>query len=234
MKPPVLPSREEVTALARQQYDDRGVAKACANCIHWVREQQFCPINNKMSPAFMTCAKHESELTHIVNTAMKVLEIEATESKKIEYLLSTALSLADMTMTVLGDLETRIKKQRDREKDSRGKSALKKDLNLCEELDSAYEKIAEHIGKIEQQYNFYVQPQFNRAFKRDDGKYDVENHDKFKSDVGEFVKVLLKYCRGCFLNEGNVTKVFDCLDSLKNDQYFPLTEKDIEHYTVKI
>ena len=49
---------------------------------------------------------------------------------------------------LLDDLETRIKKQRDREKDSRGKSALKKDLNLCEELDKEYPQygIAKHKG----------------------------------------------------------------------------------------
>lgn len=234
MKPPVLPSRDEIMALAKEQYTERNEPKACSNCIHWDRNTTYCPINKKTSPAFMTCARHDTELNNIVDIAMRALEFEATESKKIEYLLSTALSLADMTMTVMGDLEVRIKKQRAREKDSRGKSALKKDLNLCETVDGAYNKIAELIGKIEQQYNFYVQPQFDKAFKTKDGKYDVENHDKFKSDIGEFVKVLLKYCKGCFMNDKNVVKVFDCLNGLENDQYFPLTEQDINHYSVKL
>lgn len=158
---------------------------------------------------------------------------DATENKKIEYLLSTGLALADMTIKVMADVETRVMKQREKEPDQRIRGYLKKDLDMCDEIQNAYKTIKDKIHEIEQQFNFYVQRYFDKAFKTE-GKFNEVNHTKFHSDTGEFIQVLLKYQRACYLNEDNVNAIFDFVDSLSNDQYFPLTSKDIAHYDVKM
>ena len=235
MKPPVLPTDKEIEALIQEQMGKRAdVPSTCANCVRWIKEVQFCPVNNKVSPFYMTCNHHKHEVTQIIELTKKNLLEELTECKKIEYLMSIALSLAEMTVTVAHDVEARVEKQRKREKDKESRAALRHDLNLCDALNDVYSKIAEHMRQIERDYNYYIQPYFTKAFTGKEGKYDVENSDKFTSDKGEFIELLLKYCKACFLNEENVTKVFDCLDSLKNDQYFPLTEKDMNHYHVTL
>lgn len=235
MKPPVLPSDSEIEALVRAELAKRDDApKACVNCSHWFREEKFCPINRKRTEAFMFCNHHIGEVDALVQITKRHLLEDATENKKIEYLLSTALSLAEMTVTMMHDVEARIKRQRAKEKDKRDRGALKKDLNLCADIEGAYDKIAEFLRKAEQQYDFYVQPHFTAAFTKKDGEYNIKDSDNFNHDKGEFIQMLLKYCKGCFLNEENSEKVFACLDSLENDQYFPLTEKDIDHYKVRL
>lgn len=235
MKPPVLPTDKEIEALIREQIGKRtDVPKTCANCVRWIEKVQFYPVNNKVSPFYMTCGHHKSEVSQIVELTKKNLLEELTECKKIEYLMSLALSLAEMTVTVAHDVEARVQKQKKREKDKDSRCALRKDLDLCDALSDVYSNIAEHMRQIERDYNFYIQPFFTRAFTDKDGKYDVENSDKFTSDKGEFIELLLKYSKVCFLNEENVVTVFDCLDGLHNDQYFPLTEKDMRHFHVNI
>ena len=235
MKAPVLPTDKEIEALIQEQMGKRNdVPKSCSNCVKWIKDISYCPVNNKVSPFYMTCTHHKSEVSHIIELTKKNLLEELTECKKIEYLMSVALSLSEMTTTVVQDVETRVKKQRDSRKEKDDKSALKKDLNLCEAMLTAFENIAENLRKIERDYNYYVQPYINRAFTERDGTYDADNSDKFSSDKGEFIEMLLKYHKGCFLNDANAKKVFECLDSLENDQYFPLTEKDMNHYHVEI
>lgn len=233
MRPPEIPSRAEVEALVRQQYEEKNVAKACINCVHWIKEHSFCPKLNKTSPAFMCCHLHESEITHIVNSAMEHLMKEATEEKKIQYLQSAAFSYADMTMKVIADIERRIKKQREREKDSRIKNLLKRDLNMCEAFKNAYAEIKKKIHEIEQQYEWYVMPYFNLAFKKD-GEYNELEGDLFNSDTGEFIVNNLEYQRCCYLNQDNVQSIRNHMAGLKNDHYFPLDDKDINHYNVTI
>lgn len=234
MKPPVIPSDAEIEKEVREQLAKRDDApKCCANCVKWIREAQFCPVNRKQSPAFMTCNYHESEIRNLVEITKRILMQEATENKKIEYLLSTGLAFADMTIKVIADVEKRVKKQREKETDPRVKSFLKKDMNLCEEVSNAYEIIKTKIHEIEQQFNFYVQPYFDKAFKHE-GNYDIENSDKFNSDTGEFIINNLEYQRCCFLNEDNVRAIANFMAGLKNDQYFPLTKKDIAHYNVEM
>lgn len=232
MKPPVIPTDKEIEELIRQQYAKRDDApKCCGNCSNWIKEAQFCPINRKQSPAYMTCQHHKTEVKNLIEITKRFLLEDATENKKIEYLLSTALAFADMTMKVMADVESRVKKQREKETDPRIKSYLKKDLDLCEEVEGAYGEIAKKIHEIEQQFEWYVQPYFNKAFRKD-GDFDEENHTKFHSDTGEFIVNNLEYQKACFLNEDNVRAIRDFQRSLTNDQYFPLTEKDINHYNV--
>ena len=233
MRPPEIPSRAEVEALVRTQYEEKNVAKACLNCVHWIKEHSFCPKLNKTSPAFMCCHLHESEITHIVNSAMEHLMKEATEEKKIQYLQSAAFSYADMTMKVIADIERRIKKQREREEDSRIKNLLKRDLNMCEAFKNAYAEIKKKIHEIEQQYEWYVMPYFNLAFKKD-GEYNELEGDLFNSDTGEFIVNNLEYQRCCYLNQDNVRSIRNHMAGLKNDHYFPLDDKDINHYNVII
>lgn len=233
MRPPEIPSRAEVEALVRQQYEEKNVAKACLNCVHWIKEHSFCPKLNKTSPAFMCCHLHESEITHIVNSAMEHLMKEATEEKKIQYLLSAAFSYADMTMKVMADIERRIKKQRKREEDSRTKNLLKRDLNMCEAFKNAYAEIKKKIHEIEQQYEWYVMPYFNLAFKKD-GEYNELEGDLFNSDTGVFIVNNLEYQRCCYLNQDNARSIRNHMAGLKNDHYFPLDDKDINHYNVII
>lgn len=235
MKPPVLPSDSEIEALVRAELAKRNDApRACVNCSHWFREERFCPINRKRTEAFMLCNHHKDEVDALVEITKRRLLEDATESKKIDYLLSTALSLAEMTVTMIHDVEKRLKKQRSKEEDKLNRVLLKRDLNLCEDLEGAYSNIAEFLRKAEQQYVFYVQPHFDDAFTKKNGEYNIKDSDNFNHDKGEFIQMLLKYCKGCFLNEENSQKVFACLDSLENDQYFPLTEKDIDHYKVRL
>lgn len=234
MKPPVIPTDREIEELIRQQYAKRDNApKCCGNCANWIREASYCPINRKQSPAFMTCNYHKAEVKNLIEITKRFLLEDATENKKIEYLTSTALAFADMTMKVMADVESRVKKQREKETDPRIKSLLKKDLDMCEKVEEAYKTIAEKIHEIEQQFEWYVQPYFNMAFKKD-GKFDEENHTKFHSDTGEFIINNLEYQRVCFLNEDNVRAIREFTASLHNDQYFPLNDKDINHYNVEM
>lgn len=238
MEAPVLPSDKELEELIRQTQesipDFKKVPKACMNCMNWIPEVTYCPINDKLSPGYMVCNHHKSKVQHLVEIIKKRMLEDATENKKIEYLLSVALSLAEMTAKVFTNVESRVKKMRDAEKDSLTRSALKKDLDLCETMEDAYDNIAESLREAEKQYNLYVLPHYAKAFKTKDGKFDVVNSDKFTSDSGEFIEMLLKYHKGCFLNDANSKKVFDCLDGLENDQYFPLTEKDMNQFHVEI
>jgi hypothetical protein len=233
MRPPELPSRAEVEALVRQQYEERDVAKACANCSHWIREYSFCPILNKTSPAFMHCNQHESEVSHIVNVTMRNMLEDATECKKIQYLQSAGYAYADMTMKVLADMERRVDKQREASNDSRERNLLKRDLTMCENFEKAYGVIKEKIREIEQQYEWYIMPYFNLAFT-DGGKYNETDSDLFNSDTGEFIINNLEYQRCCYKNEENAQKINEFMSNLKNDQYFPLDNDDINHYSVKI
>ena len=238
MKAPILPSDKEIEKMVRDAQesipDFQKMPKACANCVRWIPELMYCPALDKQSPGYMVCGRHMSKVQHLVEIIKKKMLEDATENKKIEYLLSVALSLAEMTVKVFTNVESRVKKMRDAEKDSVTRSGLKKDLDLCEKLENAYEEIAKCLRDAEKQYDMYVLPHYAYAFKTEDGKYDVENSDKFNSDSGEFIEMLLKYHRGCFLNEANTKIVFDCLDSLENDQYFPLTDCDINHFHVEI
>lgn len=233
MKPPEIPSRAEIEALVKQQYNNKKVPKACANCNHWIKEYTFCPKLNKTSPAYMTCHLHESKIDHFVNATMKFLLDDATENKKIEYLLSAGLACADMTMKIFSDIEKRVEKKREGETEKRERYLLKKDINMCEDINNAYEVIAEKFHEIDEQFYTLVQPYFNRVFRKD-GKYDTENDDKFNSDTGEFIILLLKYIKKCYKNDINSKSVHQHIDSLDNDQYCPLDDKDINHYNVTI
>lgn len=234
MKPPVIPTDKEIEELIQQQYAKKNDApKCCGNCAEWIREASYCPINRKQSPAFMTCQHHKSEVKNLIELTKRFLLEDATENKKIEYLLSTALAFADMTMKVIADVESRVKKQRDKEPDPRVKSFLKKDLDMCDSIEDAYGVIKDKIHEIEQQFEWYVQPYFTMAFKKE-GKFDEENHTKFHSDTGEFIINNLEYQQCCFLNEDNVKAIREFYATLKNDQYFPLTKKDIYHYNVEM
>lgn len=234
MRPPEKPNRAKVEARVREQYEERNVAKACANCVHWVREHSFCPKLNKMSPAYMNCHLHESEISHIVNAAMQHLMEEATEEKKIQYLQSAAFAYADMTMKVMADIERRVKRQREKETDSKVRSLLKRDLNMCEAFEKAYGVIKDKIKEIEKQYEWYVMPYFNLAFKKKDGKYNYEESDLFNSDTGEFIMNNLEYQRCCYQNQENVLSIRNYMKGLKNDHYFPLDDNDINHYNVEL
>ena len=181
----------------------------------------------------MTCQHHKNEVKNLIEITKRFLLEDATENKKIEYLLSTALAFADMTMKVIADVESRVKKQRDKEPDPRVKSFLKKDLDMCDSIEDAYGVIKDKIHEIEQQFEWYVQPYFTMAFKKE-GKFDEENHTKFHSDTGEFIINNLEYQQCCFLNEDNVKAIREFYATLKNDQYFPLTKKDIYHYNVEM
>lgn len=233
MKPPQIPSDKEIEALAQEMVGARDDApKMCANCSSWIREASFCPVNNKVSPGYMTCMHHRTRLDEVIRIARNYLMRHAVENKKIELILSVALSCANMTMALMADVERRVKAQRKEEKDSRDRNLLKKDLDMCDSIENAYDNIAELIRQIEQQFDFYVQPHYNRVFSKD-GKYDVENLDKFSSDTGEFIEVLLKYVRVAYKNPGNVETMHRTLDSLENDQYYPLEKSDIRHFRLK-
>lgn len=238
MKPPVIPTDKEIEELIRETQknipDYQKVPKSCGNCNRYISELQYCPLHDKRYAAFMVCNNHQSKVQHLIERVRSRMLENATENKKIEYLISIALSFSEMAISVTQDAEARIKKQRDEEEDSVTKSALKKDLNLCEALETAYTNIAENLRKIDRDYCYYIAPYMKKAFTKKDGTYDVVNNDKFTSDQGEFIELILKYNKACFLNEKNSNLVFGLLDSLENDQYFPFNEKDMNHYHIEI
>lgn len=233
MRPPQIPSDKEIEALALQMLEDKQDApKMCSNCTNWIDTAAYCPINKKMTMAYMTCSHHRTKLDEVIRIAKNSLMRHEVENKKIELILSAAWSCANMTMVLMADAERRVKAQRDVETDSRDRNLLKKDLDMCQTVEKAYDKITELIRKIEQQFDFYVQPYYNKVFSKD-GKYDVENLDKFSSDTGEFIELLLEYIRVAYKNTDNMEAVHSFLHSLKNDQYYPLEENDIKHYRLK-
>lgn len=230
MKPPQIPSDKEIEALAIEIMGEKDDSpKMCANCSNWLKEATYCPTNKLTTLGYMTCAHHKPKMDEVIRIAKNYLMQHAEENKKIELILSAALSCANMTMTLMADAERRVKAQREAESDARDRSLLKKDLDLCESIGKAYGKIAELIRQIEQQFDFYVQPHYNKVFSKN-GKYDVENMDKFSSDTGEFIEVLLKYIKVSYKNTENMEAVHNLLDSLENNQYFPLEKNDIKHY----
>ena len=237
MKPPVLPSDKEIEELVRETQknlpDFKNAPKACVNCASWIPEYQYCPINDKQSPGYMVCNHHKTIVKHLVEIAKKNLLWDATECKKIQYLMSSAFAYADMTMKVIADMERRVNKQREGSTDGRERNLLKRDTDMCEAFEGAFKVIKQKIREIEQQYEWYVQPYFNKAFKDEEG-YDTKNGDLFNSDTGEFIINNLVYQRCCYKNEENTKKIAEFMSSLKNDQYFPLTDKDISHYSVKL
>ena len=218
----------------------------CYFCTKYERASGYCDITKmKMSPFIRGCngrffISREEELVHKVTTELREEELECD---KIENLLALLVTTLGSATCFNEDLSVRLKKLRKKQKDSKTKSLLKKDLEMTEDIQFALSNIEEitqsmeeqmqgYVEKIEQQYRMYIEPHVNMLFKKN-GKWDVKRGDGYLNNQFEICRVIAKFVKGCIGNEENSNKVFNMLDGLQNDSYYALTHQDLEHYKFK-
>lgn len=218
----------------------------CYFCTRYDRATSYCSVTKmKMAPFIRGCngkffISREEEIVYKVK---QELNEEKAECDKIENLLALLVTTLGSAQCFCEDLSTRLTKLRKKQKDSKQKSLLKKDLEMTDDVKFALSNIEEitesmeaqmqeYVEKIEQQYRMYIEPHVNRMFKKD-GKWDVKKGDNYLNNQFEICRVIAKFVKGCIGNEENSSKVFKMLDELHNDFYYALTHQDLEHYKFK-
>ena len=228
---------KQITQEAAEMYalkvcDVKKVARACANCVRWDAKETKCGDSGKLTPAYMVCRTHEFRTEQIANAAIEFLEKQQKEADKIENLLALALTAANTTTCFIEDLETRVRRLYDSEKDKDIRRLLRKDLDMADSMKKAFADIEEFLVKIERRYRFYVLPHVMRIFTKG-GKFDGELSDGHLNNAMEFGRLLMLYTMKCLDNKENDDAVFAMLHSLENNSDYALTEKDAEHYRLK-
>lgn len=218
----------------------------CYFCTKYDRASGYCEFTRmKMAPFIRGCngrffLGREEELVYKVKNE---LSEEKADCDKIENLLALVVTTLGSATCFCEDLSVRLTKLRKKQKDSKQKSLLKKDLEMTEDIQFALsnieeitksmeEQLQEHVEKIEQQYRMYIDPHVNKLFK-DKGKWDVRRGDNYLNNQFEICRVIGKFVKGCIGNEENSDKVFKMLDELQNNTPYALTHKDLEHYKFK-
>lgn len=234
-----IPTDEQIRAELHKTLASDQKLKCCANCVHYSQVSGHCRKTDKTFPRYMyACRHYETAEEQLIAKAREELKAQARECEKVEFLLAMALTSANMTTLFIEDFERRVKAVHRREKERTTRGHLRKDLDLAEEMDGAMKKIGDMLGKIEQQYRFYIQEHLDKIFKRE-GVYNAEGHDQFAADAGEFAVFLLEMARVAHHNPGNMDKVYAYMQELKNAETdglhvaFCLEDKDIRHYRLK-
>ena len=225
-------SIEELKAGVNMMMERMNVARACENCCLWNPRESKCTRTNSITMKFMFCPSHEFETESIARKAQRDLEEQLEESKKIEALLALSATTACSTTCFIEDMERKMKRFYKAEKDKRTKSLLKKDLDMAEQMDKAFEQIEYHLKEIEKQYNFYVQPWIDKLFS-ENGKLAVDKSDAHLNNSFEICRLLGKFVKACIGHKENYDAVFELLDKLENPAPYPLTDKDFDHYKLQ-
>lgn len=234
-----IPTDEQIRQEIHQTIEANPKFKQCINCIHYNRVTSMCDEKHmKMYPYVPGCNSYDTAEELLLRKAKEELTAQARECEKIEFLLAMALTSANMTSLIIEDFERRVKTVYKREKGKEKAGHLRKDLDLAEQMDKAMKRIEGFLEKIEQQYRFYIQSHLDKIFKKE-GVYNVEAHDQFHSDAGEFATFLLEMARVAHHNQSNADKVYEFMHTLRNlnvkdeDNTFCLDDKDIAHYRLK-
>lgn len=99
-----------------------------------------------------------------------------------------------------------------------------------------YDKVTFHLGYAKNRPSMTFA--LDKIFKKE-GVYNVEAHDQFHSDAGEFATYLLEMARVAHHNQSNADKVYEFMHTLRNlnvkdeDNTFCLDDEDIKHYRLK-
>ena len=218
----------------------------CNNCKHYDRATSVCEVNRfKRAPFVRGCngiyfLAREEELVH---KAKKEIQSERDDCEKIENLYALLVTMFAAAGCFGEDMHSRLTKLRAKQKDKKQRSLLRKDIDMCEDLQRALDRISDitdsmaetmqkSLDEIDQQYRMYVEPYVNRLFSKN-GKWDVDRGDGFLNNQFEICRLVGKFVKGCICNEKNYRIVFGLLDSLENDHPYGLTHEDLDHYKLK-
>lgn len=234
-----IPTDEQIREELHQTLNKDPKLKCCANCIHYNLVNGYCDVCNKVFPKVMYgCSRYLTAEEMLIVKARNELIAQARECEKIEFLLAMALTSANMTTLFIEDFERRVKAVHKKEKERTTKGHLRKDLDLADQMKGAFKRIYDFLAKIEQQYRFYIQSHLDKIFKKE-GVYNVEGHDQFHSDAGEFATLLLEFARIAHHNKDNADEIYERMQQMRNynpskeDNTFCLDDKDIAHYRLK-
>lgn len=217
---------EEIAKMAKIAMD-KTTARMCANCTQWDRKNGRCGEKGIVTQGVLVCPSHEFETEKIVRTTEHLLKQHEQDCRKAENVMAMGLVLSNTVSCIMVDLEKRVKELRTQEKETRVLSLLRKDLDVAEQVESAFETIEEKLKEIDKQFKFYIQPHINR-FASTKGKFDAERYDNVEFNSYDFEELLYKFVKKCLHNEANYNKVFALLDSLENDYPYAMEYKDIE------
>lgn len=236
---PTIPTDEQIREELHQTLKNDPRLKCCANCVHYSLVNGYCDVCDKAFPKYMYGCKHYITAEEkLIAKAREELKAQARECEKIEFLLAMALTSANMTTLFIEDFERRVKSVHNREKERTTRGHLRKDLDLADQMKKAMKNIQSFLDKIEQQYRFYIQSHLDKIFKKE-GVYNVEGHDQFHSDAGEFATLLLEFVRIAHHNKDNADEIYERMQQMRNynvsgkDITFCLEDKDIAHYRLK-
>lgn len=218
----------------------------CYNCKHYDRATSECEVNHfKMAPFVRGCngkyfLTREEEMLYKAKTE---LQKEEDDCEKIENLLALVVTTIGAAQCFGEDLNRRLRKMRQNQKDKKQRSGLRKDIDMIEEVSKALERIGEILdsmadtmqGKMEEidsQFSMYIDHYINRLFMKQ-GKWDEKRGTGYLNNQFEISRLIGKFVKGCIGNEENNRKVFELLDSLDNDNPYGLTHEDLDHYKLK-
>lgn len=257
-----IPTDEQLLQEIRQTIAENPKFKQCINCANFSRVTSDCAcLNMKVYPYTLYCAGkfYVTAEENLLIKAKRELQTQARECEKIDFLLAMALTSANMTTLFIEDFESRVRAIHKREKGKAEARALRKDLDLAESMDAAFDKIGKHLqvisekysamfanylaeiedalGKIESQYRHYIQSHIDKLFTKE-GKYNGEAYDQFQADAGEFAMFLLELARVAHRNKDNADEVYKFMYSLPNtaggeENSFCLDEKEVRRYRMK-
>lgn len=260
-----IPTEEQLRKEIREMLKANPKFKQCINCMHFNHVTQDCAkVGRKVLPYVPACTYYDTNEEKLLRETIRELHAQARECEKIEFLLAMALTSANMTTLFIEDFERRVRAAYRREKakkDTRREAALlKKDLDLAEQMDGAFDRITafleklkdgyhdtikgyvggigEDLEKIDAQYRHYIQSHVDKIFKKT-GEYNVDASDNFQSDAGEFATLLLEFARIAHHNKENADKVYKVMADMTNEKSdglpntFCLDNKDIAHYRMK-
>lgn len=239
-----IPSDEQLRKEIRETVKANPQFCMCINCVHYHKLTRECEVHKRMMLPYVparNCASYEANEEMLLREATKELHALASECEKIEFLLAMALTSANTTTLFIEDMDRRVKAAYRREKAKKDRrreaSALKKDCDLAEQMDGAFDKISQFlenmresyfecisqfIEKIEKdmedidaQYRHYIQTHVDKIFKKT-GEYNDEANSNFNSDAGQFAMVQAEFARVAHHNLQNADDVFAFMEGMEN------------------
>lgn len=258
-----IPSDDQLRKEIRETLKANPKFKMCINCIHYGKITRECEKFNgrRMLPYVPACNYYDANEDALLRETVKELYAQASECNKIEFLLAMALTSANTTTLFIEDMDRRVKAAYKREKTKkdhrREASMLKKDCDLAEQMDGAFEKITgflksmrddyydlmnvfmqrldRNLEGIDAQYRHYIQSHIDKIFKKT-GKYNDEANNNFNSDAGQFAMLQAEFARVAHHNEKNGQDVFAYMKMINNvdseglPNAFCLDDKDLSFY----
>lgn len=241
-----IPTEQELNKNAEEMLHKHPEYKMCGNCAHRDRHRGICEVSGMMAfeniPAAL-CRHYRTNYEAIVREAKMSLDNDKLELDKIDNLLALAVTTANSTTCFLADMERRVREFRRKTVEAEGRTYLRKDLDMAEEMTKGMQMIEdemqkmrkemqEHLDKIDNYYQWYVQSHLNRFFSKD-GVFDKFKTDGHLNNSMDVCRILIDFAIGCIGNEENYNSVFRMLRELKNDGGYALTHQDADRYNLQ-